>query len=310
MEIFTTLLPFAGFTLLGFLISYQRILTDNITRLISAVVLSGLIPLLLFFNTATAILSPDITWSFISTYYGAVIVTYLAAIIVAKRMFSFSPSEQSVFGMGASYSNTTIIGIPICLSILGKSALLPLMMIISIHNLALFSIGLIAAERNDIALSTFLNDVLRLGRRLLTNPVTVSLIAGLTANLAGIQFDILTIRFLDLATEYVIASALVVLGFTLKYHSVEENTAAIVFVVSLKLIFFPLVVWIFLYFTGSLATLWGATILLTAALPTGINAFVFANQYNKLKPLISSAIVISTAISFISLNVISLVVHL
>ena len=56
-------------------------------------------------------------------------------------------AEQGIFGLGASYSNMILIGLPIISTGLGDEALLPLFMLVSIHSALLFFVVTLLVER-------------------------------------------------------------------------------------------------------------------------------------------------------------------
>lgn len=89
--------------------------------MLSKFVFTFLIPALLFIGTAKAKIPDDMQWKFLFSYYVAVFFVYLIGAVIAKVFFNCSNQEQSIFGMGAAYSNATIVGIPICIYVLGAS---------------------------------------------------------------------------------------------------------------------------------------------------------------------------------------------
>ena len=64
--------------------------------------------------------------------------------------FGHSLKESGVFGLGAAYSNTVLIGIPVCYSVYGDEGLIPLFIIISIHSAVLFSVTTIMIGMSDL----------------------------------------------------------------------------------------------------------------------------------------------------------------
>lgn len=68
--------------------------------------------------------------------------------VASKFWFSGSLKEQGIFGLGASYSNLMLVGLPIISSGFGDTAFLPLLMIVSIHSATLFFIATVFVERN------------------------------------------------------------------------------------------------------------------------------------------------------------------
>lgn len=77
---------------------------------IGKITFSFLTPALPFINMA------QINWNCLSAYDLDVFTLYLLSIRLSCFLFDFSVAKQSVFGMGSSHSNATIVSIPIGIS--------------------------------------------------------------------------------------------------------------------------------------------------------------------------------------------------
>ena len=134
MEVFHIVFPILLIPLAGFVTVKKGLLTQADGDSIAKFTFSFLIPALLFISMAQMKIPQDMNWNFLSAYYLAVLIVYLLGLGLGFLLFNFSPVEQSVFAIGASYSNTTVVGIPVCVYALGEDALLPLFVLVSIHN--------------------------------------------------------------------------------------------------------------------------------------------------------------------------------
>lgn len=309
MEVFHIVFPILLIPLLGFFTVKQGLLSQTDGDSIAKFTFSFLIPALLFINMAQMKIPADMNWNFLSAYYLAVFTIYILSIGLSCFLFDFSTVEQSVFGMGASYSNATVVGMPVCIYALGEDALLPLFIIISIHNLALFSFGIIAAERKTLSLNSLLRRIFELFLQLLKNPITGSLIIGIIFNLLHISLYLPLQNAFKLFSNGAVPAALFVLGASMNKYHIRGHLKPALTMVLLKNLALPLLVWLLAFHVFTLAPLWAATALLTAAMPVGINAYIFSQKYAVCVAAVSTGIVISTVSSIMTLTVVLLYIH-
>jgi predicted permease len=309
MGIFETVFPILAIVLAGYWAAYSKHLSENDCDSISTFVFTYIIPMLLFIGTAKANIPDNMEWEFLFSYYAALLIVYLLSIILGKLIFGFSISEQSVFGMGSSYSNATIIGIPVCMYVLGEKSLLPLFIIISIHNLILFTIGICVVEFSKFSISSFLQNLREIFKQLITSPITASLIIGGLVNILNIPIYKPLDVAITLMSQAAVPTALFALGASLNKYKVQGHIAPILLMVTLKIAFFPLLVWILAFKVFTIDPLWASTALLTSAMPVGISAYIFSHKYKKCEALIATAILVSTLGSILTLSVLLLYVH-
>jgi len=303
MEILSTILPILIIVLIGFLSANRQYLSRNDCDSIAKFVFNYLIPILLFTGTVKAEIPDNMQWEFLFSYYIALFFIYVLGIVLAKLVFNFSVVEQSVFSMGCSYSNSTIVGIPVCLYALGERAMLPLFIILSIHNLFLFTLGCFAAERGSLLTKEFIKNFLGILKQLVTSPITSSLIIGGMVNILQIPIYSAVQESLNLMSQAAVPTALFTLGTSLNKYKIHGHIAPALVIVLLKTLLFPFLVWLLVFQVFNINTLWAATALLTSAMPVGISAYIFSHQYNVCEAPIATGIFISTVSSVITLSV-------
>lgn len=219
-------------------------------------------------------------------------------------MFKQAPEGQSVIAMGCAYSNATIIGIPVCAYVLGKTALLPLFILISVHNLVLFTIGIFSAERATLSLTSFISSTLATCKQLALSPITGSLIAGGVVNLTGITIYQPLIQAIDLISQAAVPAALFVLGASLNAYTVKGHIIQATFIAGTKIIILPFLTWLLLFVVYPVEPLWAVTALLMSAMPVGISAFVFSQKYTTCQESVASGIVLSSVLSIFTLSIV------
>lgn len=73
--------------------------------------------------------------------------------------------------------------------------------------------------------------------------------------------------------------------------------------IGLKLVLQPVLVWVLAFVVFHLDPLWGAVAVMSAGMPVGINAYLFAHKYQIGIATISTAILLSTLLAVISQSV-------
>lgn len=304
MDIIEIIFPISDIAIVGYVAARLDFLKHQECDAIAKLVFSILIPALLFSTTAKAEFPENMAWEFFFAYYTVALGIYVLAIGLSKYVYGYNEAEQSVFGMGAAYGNITIIGIPVCTLALGAESLIPLFVIISIHNLVLFSLGIVFAERNTLTLATCRKDLFALLKQLLTSPITGSLIAGGIVNYLDLSIVSPLEKVLTLFANAAVPIALFVLGTSLHRYSIKGNLGAVGLMVALKMLLFPFLIWLLLFNVFSVDALWASTALIAASLPVGVSVYVFSKKYQACEAQIAAGIMISTVMSGVSLSVV------
>jgi hypothetical protein len=307
MAILQALLPVFAITFLGYLVAYKKIISANQTDFITKLVFITVIPALLFLGTATANLPIDMQWDFLSAYYIAVLLVYFIGLIIASKIFGYNSKEQSIYAMGAAYSNVTIVGLPVCIYLLGEASLLPLFIIVSVHNLALFSLGMVFAERGSWTLTSLLYSLANILKQLVTSPITASLLLGAIFNIFSLPIWPRLGQVLNLMSDIAVPAALFVLGASLNKYHIGGNIKSASVMVVIKMLVLPFMVWLLAFHVFTIDPLWATTAVLTAAMPVGISVYIFAQQYQSCEAPVATAIIMSTLLSSVTLSILAVI---
>lgn len=308
MGLIDGIFPVLALALAGYIAARSGYLQMPETLALSKFTFNLIIPCLLFVNMVHADIPENFGVNFLLAFYVAVLCVYLIAVLVARFWLAADASLQSVFAMATTYSNTTVVGIPLVLQTLGNDALLPLFLIIATQNLVLFSIGTIVAEREQFELKAMLQSIVRLLKQLLSSPLTASLIAGLTFNLLGIPLYQPLDASLTLMSEAAIPCALFILGTTLHQYKVGHQIKSALIITTLKLVLLPSLMALSMLVLFDIDPLWAKTAILGAAMPVGISAYVFSIRYDTGQAAVAAASVISTLASLLPLTLVLLLV--
>ncbi len=277
----------------GYLISRARLLGENqqqVQFVLSRLAFFVLSPSLLFTVLAKAnvheLFSRVLAISVISA------VAAIAVFFVVARFFWNRPLPESVVGSAASgYLNANNIGLPVAVYVLGNAALSAPVILLQLVVLA------------PIILTTL--DISTSGRvsvgRILLQPVRNPLIIGVALGVI-VALTHVKIPAPVLAPFILVGGAavpVVLLSFGMSIHGQRlleagSNRRDVILASALKLVFMPIVAWVFGRFVFGLngTALFGVVLL--AALPTAQNVFNYAQRYERGVTMARDTVLITT----------------
>lgn len=302
-ELFEVLAPILALGLIGFTATrlghFQSTHRDGLAKY----VFDFAVPMLLF--SAVVQLEPpkaSTTALFIS-YYLPLVTVFCLGLLLAWQLMKRPLVESMVIGLGACFSNTVLLGIPLVPRALGDEALFPLFLLISVHGISVFTavtVVIEVARGRNAGLSELPQQVLR---GLLANPLIVGLAAGFIWKLTGLGLHPVAVDMFDLVSTSVTPAALFVLGSSLAGYRITGTLVPAVLVTTLKNLVHPLLVFIIGSQLG-LNTLWLSVAVLLAAMPTGVNMYLFATRYEVSPPTATTSILMSTVSGVLTLSVV------
>lgn len=307
MLIFNIIFPIFAIAGLGYLFGKIGLFKQQHVQGLSQYVFYVAIPILLIQTLSQMSLPEQINWRFFGSYYGALLLIYLAGFLVQRHLFGGGRADSAIFGMTSSYSNLVLMGIPIISAAFGDEGLVVHFLIISIHSVVQFTLTTILAE-SDTTDQTSNQNFLRLSaEKLIKNPLILALATGFLFNLLNVQLPEVILNTMGLIRSSALPAALFMLGASLTPYRVSGQIKQASALVFLKLILLPLLVYLFAIQVFQLPNPWGAVAVMAAALPCGVNAAVFANKYDAAVAPVGSAVILS---SLLSVGTISLLLNL
>lgn len=290
------ILPVFGLVALGYVAGKAGWISQAGIEGLSTFVFNFAIPVLLFRSIAIAELPAAMPWAFLLAYYGTTLALF-GVTMLAGRLFSLAGAEPAIFGMSASYSNVVLLGIPIILGALGEAARVPLFIIISTHAAVMFVVTTLLAELGSGQRERLAELPRQTIMTLARNMIVVGLVLGLIVNLAGLSLPATVDSMASYLGEAALPCAVFSMGASISQYRIRGDIARIGTVVVLKNVAHPLLVWIACALIFRLPDTWTAVLVILAACPSGINAYLFANRYRAIVPSTAAAVVVSTAIS-------------
>lgn len=299
-----TVAPVFGILLLGFLAVRVKMLDEGGVKGLVLFVFNFAIPLLLYRSLANTELPPDIQWSFILSFYGGSFACYFLGMALGKSVFRRNLADQAIFGMSAGFSNTVLMGIPILLTAYGPDATLPIFLIIAFHGPTLMPLttALIQVGRGgEVSAGRQARTVLL---ELLRNPIIMGLLLGLAANLTGFTLPGAMDRTVELLGSAAIPCALFAMGASLAGYPLMGDVAPAILLSIVKIILHPLLVWILAVPVFGLEGIWVPVAVTMAAMPSGVNAYLFGARYDAAPGVAARTILLGTILSVATISLV------
>jgi len=301
--IVNVVIPVFLIVLSGYLAARFRILGSESTDALNRFVFFVAMPVLLFHAVAGMEPAEFFNGPFIVAFSGSSIVIMGAAMVVSRLVFRRPLPENTLAGMSSVFGNTVYMGIPISLIAFGDAALKPAIVASISQGVILIVPVIVFIEwgvQEEEAGGRILRDLLA---TLVRNPLIVAPALGLAWAFTGVPLPEPVGNFCDVLGAAAGPCALFALGLFLYGKPLHEGAAEVGAVVVLKLLLLPATAWLFLYHLFDIDPLWAKVGVLLAALPTGANCFVLAQQYGRFVQRTSAAILISTALAVITVSV-------
>jgi malonate transporter and related proteins len=299
--IFAITAPFFALVLTGYGAAKYKVLGESGVLGINRFVYFFSLPALLFRQAAMADFDRILDESlFLAAHTCAGLIIFTLTWIMARTMFGTRPEETAILSLGASYGNIGFMGIPLIVAILGEVNAVPLalMLMIDIAFFIPFATVIIEFSRSR-------NHTGNLDRTLvssvLKNPLIIAILSGLLLAATGLELPDIIDRFTRLLGQAAAPAAMFALGTVLVGQPLSDGYKEVGLVSTLKLLVYPAVMWWTMQAFG-ISPDWQLAATLGAATPVAAGVFVIAQEYRILPVRTSTAVLVSTGVSLLTLT--------
>lgn len=310
MEIIGIILPVFGIVLLGYVAGKSKLFKPSDIEGISKFVFNIAIPVMLFRTMANVELPDQIEWGFLLSYYIGAFAVYGFGMLTGRIAFSQNLGEQGVFGLGAAYSNLVLLGIPLVELAFKGAGALPLFMLLAFHSALMFftvsALGELSRGKGEpfgkLVKLTFLG--------LIKNPIFDGLMLGLLFNLLDWTIPGPLDQIIETLGGAGVPGAVFSLGASLSLYRLSGHLSQTMTLVGLKLLIHPVLVYLLGNFVFRVDPLWTSVAVLVAALPVGVNVYLFAQRYHACIAPVATSILISTSLSVVTISVLLILLNI
>ncbi|MDT8858064.1 AEC family transporter [Paracoccaceae bacterium Fryx2] len=292
-------LPFFGLIGLGWWAGRVRFFTPEATAYLTKFVFYFALSAMLFRFAANLSLADIYDGPFVLAYLLGCFVVYGIAMAVAL-MRGIGMVEAAMEAQCAVIGNTGFLGVPMLVLLLGPEAAGPVLMVLAIDLIvfsSLITLIITGVRQGRMTLGTFRV----LGMGLLANPMIVSIVLGLAWSGTGWAVPGPANEFLALLGAAATPGALFAIGASLATKSAERLAVA-GWLSFCKLVLHPAAVAFAALVVFDVEPYAAGVMIAAAALPVAGNVYILAQHYGVAPQRVSAAILISTAVSILTVS--------
>ncbi|MEO3747833.1 AEC family transporter [Plantactinospora sp. B5E13] len=284
-------------TLVGYLVGRYALLGTEGTTVVARLVFLIATPALLFSTLARSTVADMVTPALAAFVLSTVLVAAIY-LLVARYVWHRGTGEAVVGALCASYVNAANLGIPVAAYVLGDVSFVAPVLIFQVlvaAPLALAVLDLTTAHRRPS-----LRRLVLLPTR---NPIMLGCAAGLAVAVSGWTPPAEVLRPFELVGSAAVPLALLALGMSLPGSRplAAADAGARYLAVALKVLVQPALAYVLARFVLHLTGPALLAAVVTSALPTAQNVFVFATHYRQARSLARDVVVLSTVAGAVSL---------
>lgn len=302
--IFNIVMPLFGIMAAGYVAGRYRMLPDGGSEVLGRFVFVVALPALIFRNLAISDIAGNaqFIWKILISYYVGALAIMLLGIIIAQMVFRMGKAEQNIFAVGASHSNLILLGVPAVLILMGPKLVTPLVLVVGVHAMfmaiLLTLVSHIRAGKAGDAPKAIWTSVVNQAK----NPIFIALALGIIYSLfiqGEYSLPATVNAILKILGNAVLPASLFGLGGMMVRYKIGSQVPQAAAVSALKLVAFPVIVWLLAKHAFGLNT-WAWAAAMMAAMPVGFNMHNMASRSQGGAALAGTTTALSTILSVVA----------
>ncbi|SMX67326.1 hypothetical protein BSP239C_00054 [Brevibacterium sp. 239c] len=303
LAVFEGFAVIAGVILVGFVLGRSEVLGPNGQQVIAKLVFYAGTPTLLYVTVADTDLGLIFNTALLATGGSAVIVG--ALLFVLTRYIRKRSTGEAMFSAWAvSYVNIGNLGIPIAAYVLHDIGYVAPVLLFQLLILAPIGMAVLDASGKKKLDQHWYSGVLQI----LRNPIVLGAAAGVAASATGFELPRFIFEPIDMIGATAVPGALLAFGISLKDGwalPAPGTRKQLTYITVGKQVIQPALAWII---GGPLLGYSGIAlfaIVVTSALPTAQNVYIYSMQYRQSEALMRDAVFITTVLAVPTLVIIA-----
>ncbi len=303
-DIVLIVFPIFALIALGYGVVIIGLVPQDIGAALSKFVFTIPLPLLLFRSLATNDVAGQAPWPLWGAYFLCLFTVWTLGMVLVRTLFKREGSALAVAGISGGFSNLVLLGIPIITGVYGEEALFPLLMLLTVHLPVAMLASSILVEWYGREEGKALNvgaALLNVGKGLIKNPIIVGIFAGGLWSLTGLGIPEVSSVVIDKIVPVTVPLALMSMGMGMRKYGLSGDILSGFVLAILKTMLFPALFLLVVYTIIPLPVEWVAVILLGAACPTGVNAYLLAEHFGVGHRIAANTITLSVLMGLVTL---------
>jgi hypothetical protein len=302
IDVLNLALPFFGLIFIGFACGKLKQIADTALGWMNFFIVYVSLPALFYRILAQTPLEQLAKVDFVLATSLATFSAFAVSFVISMAVMRGRIGPSTIAGLAGGYGNIGYMGPGLALATLGAEAAVPVALIFCFDTLLLFSLvpflmALASPQKKSVA-----SVAMEVVRRIVTNPLVIATAAGIASAVVHFQPPVALDRLMQFLQNASAPCALFTLGVTVALRPLKKMPWEVPFLTLVKLALHPAIVFVLLSLFGPFDQTWIYTAVLMAALPPALNVFVFARQYDTWVEQASSAVLIGTVVSVVTLT--------
>jgi len=304
LEVAGLVLPLFSLVLLGFVAGKRIGLPVEALGWLNVFIVHVALPPLFFNLLSTTPVEEFANGAFLLATTGSTLLVFCGCVGVAL-LLRRGLRIATVQGFAGAYGNIGYLGPPLAIAAFGPAAGVPVALVFCVDNAMHFTfapllMALGGGEGTERPrLLPLLGGILK---KILTHPFIVATLVGVAAAFTGFRPPAPVQTIIDTLANAAAPCALFAMGVTAAIRPLKRIPLELAWLIPVKLVVHPLLMFALVSRVPGVEPLWLHAAVLLAALPSATNVFVIAQQYGVWEERASSAVVISTLLSILSLS--------
>ena len=292
-----TILPFFAIGALGFLLGRRGNFDVSMAVAINKFVMHVAVPALII-SFMSEFSFTEINFRLLGGYLFSEVTIFILAILITRLICKYDWKEAVLIGATVALTNHLLFALPIGEQIYDETSVLPMISIITMDGLLLFTATLVFMDILTSNGKNWQNTCIKIAK----NPPILAIFLGLVISIKEISLPAGLDLFFESLGNSASPALLFSLGVMLSQFSLRNRKPLVWTMVCLKLIIHPLLAYFIFQFLLDLTPEELGPAMLVAAAPCGIMGFMFALNYKVDTQTISSAILYTSIGSLATLT--------
>lgn len=287
----------------GYLAAYFKLFTAAQASALMRFATQLAIPCLLFMAIVRLDLGKEFKFEILAPFYIGALCSFGLVWLGAGLIFKHNPGVRVAIGFAGLFSNLVLIGLAIIELAYGAAALKVAFAIVAMHAPFCYILGITAMEFSRADGLGLAETLKRVFKQVFSNTLMLGIMLGFIVNLTHLPVPGPLETALDLFARAALPVALFGLGAMLMSYRLRSGLGEVGMITVGMLIVHPLVAYLIGHFVFDLPPELLNPIVVLAAMPPGMNVYIFAEMYNRAQGIAASSVLVSTVLSVVTISI-------
>lgn len=264
------------------------------------------LPSLIFLVVSAAPFEQLVNWPFIAATSAVTVLSFAAIVSISRALLGTALKTATLQGTAGSYGNVGYMGLPLSVAFFGPEAAVPAALIFcfdcAIQFVMTAVLATLAHEREEQA--PWAQMGLSILKQVSTHPFILATLIGVIGSAAEFRPPGALGTILTMLMNAAGPTALFALGVTVGMRRFAGLGPDLLLVAGMKVFVQPVLAFLVVSLVPGTPPMWLHVAVMMAALPTASNAFILASQYRSYVEGASTAVIVTTALSALTIPLI------